>query len=786
MGTELILSPFFFSFVIHRIMHDQHHRQSADRLSRRRIQIEGVVQGVGFRPFVYQSAVRFGLTGWVCNDTGGVTIEVEGETEQLAQFLLELQAGKPPLAVINQFDTEDIPVVGEVGFQIRQSRSAQTVRVQVAPDTFVCTDCQQELFDPHDRRFRYPFINCTNCGPRFTIVTGIPYDRHLTTMADFPLCPACQAEYGDPSSRRFHAQPNACPDCGPQLALIDAKGGSLPAKDPLLAACEALHTGRIIAIKGLGGYHLAVDAANDDAVRELRRRKQRDEKPFALMASDLATVRRFALCNEMEAKLLTGPERPIVLLEKRNDHGLAETVAPDNRYFGMMLPYTPLHHLLFAEGFTALVMTSANRSDEPIAFEDSEAVQRLSGIADLFLVHNRRIETRTDDSIARVMAGKPLLLRRSRGYVPRMVKLPRSQSPVLAVGAELKSTICFTRGDQAYLSQHIGDLKNLEVYGSFTRAIEHLQEILEVTPQRVACDLHPDYYSSHFAVEESGLPAIPVQHHHAHLASCLAEHGRQDPAIGVIFDGIGYGTDGHIWGGEFLVGDLSGFERAGHFRYQQMPGGDLATRQPWRMALSYLLSAFGEIPGGSPALAGLPESDLRLVTQALDRRVNTPLTSSCGRLFDAVAALLGLRQQVTFEGQAAMALEMSADSDQDMPYPYQLCIDNGRILFDPLSLIRSIVDGQQANEPVTRAAGRFHLTLAMMVEEVCSELRSRTGNTTVVLSGGVFQNCLLTELTRAHLEKSAFTVLTHALVPPNDGGLALGQAVIAGQSTTIG
>ena len=745
---------------------------------RYKIIVEGIVQGVGFRPFTYQLAERFGLAGSVCNDTRGVTIEVEGAAELLQQFVAAIDDLKPPLAVIQSVDIQTIPVQGCTGFTILQSAVDQTRRAQIAPDAFVCDDCLAELFDPDDRRYHYPFINCTNCGPRFTIVSGIPYDRPLTTMADFPLCIECQAEYDDPISRRFHAQPNACCACGPQLQLVAPDGSALDCVDPVAESIRRLREGQIIAIKGLGGYHLAVDASSQAAVAELRQRKQRDEKPFALMAKNLEAVTELAVVGSDEARLLQGIERPIVLLGKRPGHGLAENISPGNRYFGVMLPYTPLHHLLLQD-FKALVMTSANLSDEPIAFEDDDARQRLATIADAFLGHNRRIQTRTDDSIARVMAGRPLLLRRSRGFVPRGVALPGESCPVLAVGAELKNTICLIRGDRAFLSQHIGDLKNLEVYDSFRNTISHMRRLLEVEPHRVAHDLHPDYYSTRYALEESGLPTVAVQHHHAHLASCLAEHGIREPAIGVIFDGIGYGADGHIWGGEFLVGDLKEYQRYGHLCYQPMPGGDLATKEPWRMALSYLQSVFGEVPGDLKCFAGIAENELRLVSQAMVKRINTPLTSSCGRLFDAVASIIGLRQVVSFEGQAAMELEMLADPCQSTTYPYRLLHQDGQVICDPTQMIESIVNDHLSGVVGSRVAGRFHLSLVMMIEEVCAELKLQTGLKQVVLSGGVFQNCLLTEMLVPRLEKAGLTVLTHALVPPNDGGLALGQAVVA-------
>jgi hydrogenase maturation protein HypF len=751
-------------------------------LQRQRIIIEGIVQGVGFRPFIYQLAGRFGLDGSVCNDSRGVTIEVEGEADVLARFVAAVRSERPPLSIIQSVDIQALAIQGTSGFTILQSTLDESRRAQISPDTFVCDDCLNELFDSGDRRYRYPFINCTNCGPRYTIVTGIPYDRALTTMADFPLCADCRAEYEDPTSRRFHAQPNACPACGPQLQMFDVKGESLAVDDPLSGAILRLKEGQILAIKGIGGYHLAVDAGNQDAVLELRQRKRRDEKPFALMVKSLGAAENIAHVGVDEAGLLQGVERPIVLLQKKPDSTLAASIAPANRYLGVMLPYTPLHHLLLHDDFPALVMTSANLSDEPIAYDDDEARQRLSSVTDGFLSHNRRIHTRTDDSIARVMANRPLLLRRSRGFVPRAIALSGENLPVLAVGAELKNTVCLTRGDRAFLSQHVGDLKNIEVYDSFKQTIKHLQTILEVRPERVAHDLHPDYYSTRYALEESGLPTVAVQHHHAHMASCLAEHGVEGPAIGVIFDGIGYGTDGHLWGGEFLVGDLRSCERVGHFRYQPMPGGDLATREPWRMALSYLQAAYAELPVDSPAFNNITPADLGLVAQAVSRGINAPMSSSCGRLFDAVAAMLGLRQRASYEGQAALELEMSADPHANQLLPYELLNEGGQIIFDPLLMVRDIFEQQKQGADPATLAGRFHASLAAMTLDVCEELRSRTALQRIVLSGGVFQNCLLTEMTLARLEDSGFEVLMHSLVPPNDGGLALGQAIVAARN----
>ncbi len=747
-------------------------------LKRQRVSIEGIVQGVGFRPFVFQIAHRWGIAGWVRNDCRGVTVEAEGALPNLAGFLWSLRSDIPPLASISRFELADLPVSGESGFAILASDAGTERSAQIAPDSSVCSDCLTELFDPADRRYRYPFINCTNCGPRYSIVTGAPYDRPLTTMAPFAMCPSCRAEYDDPGSRRFHAQPNACPQCGPQLQLFDGAGRPL-AGEPLAAAVDLLKAGRIIAVKGLGGYHLAVDAGNDVAVAELRRRKARDEKPFALMAASSSQVLDFAVADEAELRLLSGMERPIVLLRQKPGAAIAPSVAPRNRYFGVMLAYTPLHHLLL-ENFPALVMTSANRSDEPIVYRDEEAAQRLAGIADAILTHDRAIHSRCDDSIARVMGGQAVVLRRSRGYVPRGIFLPRPQPAVLAVGAELKNTVCLTQGDRAFPSQHIGDLLNPEVGDSFAATIDHLQEILGITPQLIAHDLHPDYASTRYAEERSDLPRIAVQHHHAHLASCLAEHGVEEEAIGVIFDGLGYGSDGRIWGGEFLIGNLAGFRRAGHFRYLPMPGGDAATREPLRMAISLLHQAYGRELPALPLLERFEAKELNLYLQMIEKGLNAPPASSCGRLFDAVAALVGLRDRVSYEGQAALELEMAADPAEREGYPYDLRDEEGMLIFDLAVLTRAIVADLQAGAAPGIVSARFHTTLAWMVAEVCATLRSSSGIERVALSGGVFQNRLLTESVVPLLRRAGFSVYCHSRVPPNDGGLALGQAVIAG------
>lgn len=755
---------------------------------RMRITIEGIVQGVGFRPFLFRLAERNGITGWVKNTTAGVVAEAEGDDSLLAAFVAAIEGEAPPLAVIASIATEDIPPAGDAAFTILGSEgSAGTVRV--APDGDVCPDCLRELFDPADRRYRYPFITCTNCGPRYSLITAVPYDRPNTTMASFPLCDACRAEYEDPGDRRFHAQPVACPGCGPRLRLVDSDDREL-AGDPVEAAAALLAAGKIVAVKGLGGYHLAADALNDAAVRELRRRKCRDEKPFAVMAPDLEAVRSFALPDAVEERLLAGPEHPIVLLRKRPGNGISPLVAPAGGYFGTMLPYTPLHHLLLRDRFTALVMTSGNLSDEPIAYKDAEARERLAAIADYFLVHDREIHTRTDDSVIRVFRGTPLFLRRSRGYVPREVRLPVELPAVLAVGAELKGTICLARGDRAVMSQHIGDLKNAATLASLAETTAHLQGLLEISPAIVAHDLHPDYLSTSFAEGlGGGLRRVPVQHHHAHLASCMAENGLDGQVIGVIFDGTGYGEDGTIWGGEFLVGGYGGYRRAGHLRQVPLPGGDAAVKEPFRMALAYLYDACGDglfdLP--LPWLGDIGEPERALYLRMLERRINSPLTSSCGRLFDAVAALTGVRGRISYEGQAAMELEALAEqSDTAAVYPYILVNRDETVEIDFRLMIRALAEDVTAGRPKAEMARACHSTIAAAVADVCGHIRSRCGLNRVVLSGGVFQNKLLTEGVCQSLLEKDFLVHTHRLVPPNDGGLALGQAVVAGYAPRKG
>ena len=748
---------------------------------RKRLEVSGVVQGVGFRPFVYQLARRNGLGGWVLNDPEGVKIEVEGTWDAINRFVGELQADVPALAEISDLRQAFVPVRDETRFEIRESRAGDERKALISPDTNVCADCLRELFDRNDRRYRYPFINCTNCGPRYTIVEDIPYDRPNTTMKTFPMCAACRREYEDPSDRRFHAQPVACPECGPAVRLLDARGDPLDIADPVGETAARLRRGEVVAVKGLGGFHLAVDAAQEDAVRKMRRRKRRDQKPLAVMSEDLESVARYAHVGDLERKLLLSFRRPIVLLRKRLPERLAPSVAPRSRCYGVMLPYTPIHYLLLAEGFSALVMTSGNLTDEPICIDNDEAVRRLRGVADAFLVHNRDIHARSDDSVARVMAGEERLLRRARGYVPMPVVLDETGPDTLAVGAELKGAICLAKGRNAFISQHLGDLRDDLAFGFFEEVVGHLERILEVKPELVAHDLHPDYLSTRYAAAMTGVRRVAVQHHHAHIAAVLAECGERGPVIGVALDGTGYGDDGTIWGGEFLVADMSGYRRLGRLTPMPLPGGDAAVREPWRAGVAYLHAAFG--PDWRkldiPFTRRIDRDGARLVAQLVERGVNTPLTSSTGRLFDAVSSLLGVCDRNSYEGQAPMELEGIASGEAAQSLACDVREEDGVLLLDAASLVRSVVRSIEAGAPVGEISAGFHHALADGVAEVCVRLREREGIEAAALSGGCFQNLLLFERVAAQLEGTGFRVLTHRLVPPNDGCIALGQTAVA-------
>ncbi len=770
---------------------------------RQRLHVTGVVQGVGFRPFVYGLAQAHGLAGFVGNNSGGVFIEVEGPAPALDAFQSDLLRRKPPLAHIETVTVAALTPRNESGFRIVESvallsGTEPAANTLISPDICLCADCRRELFDPHDRRYRYPFINCTNCGPRFTIIKDIPYDRPLTTMAGFEMCPACRAEYHDPLNRRFHAQPNACPECGPRVWLelgdrqAEIAAAILDLQSPIEQARKLLDLGHIVAVKGIGGFHLACDAASDKVVQLLRERKGRVDKPFAIMAADLEAARALAEINEAEAQLLTSKERPIVLLRRKPQAALSALIAPGNPYVGVMLPYTPLHELLL-EGRGPLVMTSANYSDEPIVKDNAEARERLAPLADAFLMHNRDIHVHCDDSVMRVLdlqsqisspsrgeSGDHLPLRRSRGYAPFPVKLPFPVPPTLAVGGELKATFCLARDDDAFMSQHIGDLENLETLYAFERAVGHFQAIFRCEPEIIVSDLHPRYLSARWAHEHAGgRRHVRVQHHHAHLASVMAENGYvAGRVIGFSFDGTGYGTDGAIWGGEVLLADYAGFDRALHLAYVPLPGGDAAVKRPYRAALAHLHAAGLSWDDDLPPVAACPPAERHVLAHQLRTGLNAAPTSSLGRLFDAVAALCGVRQTVTYEAQAAIEMEaLAADEKTDVAdgaYQFEI----RATAFDAAPVIRAIVADWRAGVGAPVIAARFHNAVSALILTLSRRLREQHGLNTVALSGGVFQNVTLLARTAQRLRADGFEVLVHRLVPPNDGGLALGQAVI--------
>jgi hydrogenase maturation protein HypF len=812
-------------------------------LEGRRIHINGIVQGVGFRPFIFALAERYALAGWVRNTSAGVDIEVDGAADLLEAFVAAISAEAPPLAQIDGVTAVSIPANGHTGFEIVHSEAISGAFQPISPDVCVCADCLRELFDPNDRRYLYPFINCTNCGPRFTIIQDIPYDRPLTTMAPFAMCDDCRREYEDPRDRRFHAQPVACPVCGPTVwldlgfGILDfGKARSSEIRNPKSAietAQRLLAQGKILAIKGLGGFHLACDALNETAVATLRARKLRRDKPFALMMPDLEMVEQHCFVNDAERDLLLSRARPIVILQKRPDSPIVPDCAPGQDHLGVMLPYTPLHYLLFAgeQGGrgagergsgslpgppaplpprpSSLVMTSGNLSEEPIAYRNEEARERLANLADAFLFHNRDIHVRCDDSVMRIwdlglgigdsassnpkseiQHPKSLPLRRSRGYAPFPVKLPWDAPPLLATGAELKNTFCLGNGRYAFLSHHIGDMENFETLQSFEEGVAHFEKLFRVKPELIAYDLHPNYLASRYALERAereGITAVAVQHHHAHIAAVMAENGHpgDHPVIGVSFDGTGYGDDGAIWGGEFLVADYGGYERPFHLVYTPLPGGDLAVREPWRLALAWLRHCgFGISDLGLLVSSQIPnpKSEIApLVWQQMERGINAPPTSSMGRLFDAVAALVGLRHTVNYEAQAAIELEALVDPHESGAYPFtihnsQFTIHNS---IDPVPLIHAILSDLRQNTPIPTIAARFHNGVAQMTLDVCRALRTCHNLNEVALSGGVWQNVTLLQKTVQLLQADNFALLLHSQVPPNDGGLALGQTAVA-------
>jgi hydrogenase maturation protein HypF len=749
-----------------------------------RISVRGVVQGVGFRPFIYRLAQEHDLKGWVRNTSGNVEIEVEGDEVKINLFLKELKTKAPPVSRIEDIEVSFAPAKGYRDFSIKESLSREGHYQLVSPDIATCPECRQEIFSSADRRFRYAFTNCTNCGPRFTIIEDIPYDRPKTMMRKFKMCPLCQREYDDPLDRRFHAQPNACPVCGPSLALVDSEGKTFECEDVISAAARLLKEGKILAVKGLGGFQLACNATDDGVVNSLRERKRRPSKPLAVMMSTTEEIEKHCLVSAEERELLESPQAPIVLLRWKEGSNITKAVAPNLKYLGVMLPYTPLHHLLLQETALPLVMTSGNLSEEPIAKDNDEALRRLKGIADYFLVHNRDIYARYDDSVYMVEDGMPQALRRARGYAPDPIFLPFKAKQILACGAEDKNTFCLTRDEHAFLSQHIGDMENEETLEHFENTIELYKKLFRVEPEIIAYDMHPEYLATKYALAlgaKENLKMAPVQHHHAHIVSCMVENNVKEPVIGVAFDGTGYGPGGTIWGGEFLVADYKSFKRVGHFEYVPLVGGAAAIKKPYRMALSYLYTLFGE----DFSLDGLPLSavspaELSVIKQQLKKKINSPLTSSAGRLFDAVSALVGVRGEIDYEAQAAIELEMiAADTMETKAYPFVINSEDGVGVIKLGELWSALLGNVKNKVPVSLISLKFHNTMAEITAAMCQSIAKECKIKRVALSGGVFQNRLLLKLTMAALKREGFDVLSHRLVPPNDGGISLGQAVIA-------
>ncbi len=769
------------------------------KIERRRVAVGGVVQGVGFRPFVYTAAKARGLRGFVRNGPAGVLIEVEGPPDQLDDFIRQVSGSPPPAALVERCEQSSLPVGGEVDFSIQESGLEGARSTLISPDLATCSQCVRELRDPADRRHGYPFINCTHCGPRFTIIIDIPYDRERTSMSTFELCPACRKEYKDPSDRRFHAEPVACPACGPSLEFVlmgpeteeeagqELKAAADSAEDPLEKAVALLRAGGVVGVKGIGGFQLACDARNPKVVDRLRKRKHRPAKPLAVMVRDIGEARLLAEIDPVSSASLSAPAAPIVLLPRGEEGGLAPGIAPDTDQVGLMLPTSPLHHLLLERFGGPLVMTSGNASEEPIAMTNGEALSRLSGIADSLLQHNRDIVARYDDSVVRVLDGKEVVVRRARGFAPRPLELPlKSPREILAVGGYLKSTFCLVQGGQAFLSQHLGDLDSPLTLENFEATLAHYIRIFEPAPEIVAHDLHPDYLSTRLA-EKKAAPRgrIAVQHHHAHVASCLAEHGQAGPAIGVSFDGAGYGPDGTIWGGEILVADLAGYRRAAALELVPLPGGEAAMREPWRMAAAYLLTAFGEDFLDLPLKFNqrLDRTRWKPLAQAVARGLNSPRTSSAGRLFDAVASLIGICHENLYEGHAAVRLEaLARTAAESEAKAYPIHLSGGELIeMKTAPLIQAVVEDLRAGVPAASIAARFHGALQNAVQQVCLRIKERTGIDLAVLTGGVFQNKLLLEGLAGILRKSGFQVLTHQRVPPNDGGIAYGQAAVAAE-----
>jgi len=760
------------------------------------INVRGIVQGVGFRPFVYGLAVEHNLKGWVYNTSEDVKIEIEGDKEAVEQFVRELEIKAPPLAKIENINIEYNPPRYYKKFEIRRSQTQEGKYQLISPDIATCRPCLDELLSPEDRRYRYPFTNCTNCGPRFTIIEEMPYDRPKTTMRSFQMCSQCQAEYDNPLDRRFHAQPNACSRCGPRVELVDNQGNSITESNPLTAASQFLKQGKILAIKGLGGFLLVCDATNDNVVKKLRSRKKRSSKPFAVMVTDIDEAQKHCHVSPEEENLLTSPQSPIVLMKWREESSVSLEVAPNLRFLGVMLPYTPLHHLLLRDTGLPLVMTSGNLSEEPIARDNDEALKRLSGVADYFLIHNRDIYSRYDDSVAMIERETSQLVRRARSYSPYPISLPFETKQVLGCGAEEKNTFCLTRDNYAFLSQHIGDMENIETLEHFDNSISMYKRLFRLEPEIIAHDLHPDYLATKYAwgLSESGVKLVPVQHHHAHIASCMADNGMNTPVIGVAFDGTGMGADGNIWGGEFLVADYRDYERVGHLEYLPLPGGAAAIKRPCRTAIAYILTLLGENTLDAiftreakqsrlTSVGRVTAIEMDVIKQQVEKRINSPLTSSMGRLFDTISALLGIRGEIDYEGQAAVELEMAAYEEDyvriQKNYPYSIIKEDGIRVVHLKDLFEAVMEDLGQDISKERISVKFHNTIARMIDEMCRLIANEAGINQVALSGGVFQNRLLLRKTIKLLESSGFQVFTHRQVPCNDGGISLGQAAIA-------
>ncbi len=759
-----------------------------DSCTAKRLEISGIVQGVGFRPFLFQLAHKYNLFGEVSNTSHGVILIVEGELKKIEDCIDDIQTQKPLLSTITDIKSEEILKSGYTSFTIQKSKPSNDRSTLISPDVSICKDCLEELNNPDDRRYEYPFINCTNCGPRFTIIEDIPYDRPKTSMKHFPMCEDCQKEYYNPLDRRFHAQPNACAVCGPNVTLVNPLSENICEKNEnsIDKAAMLLKQGNILAVKGLGGFHLAVDASNNEAVLSLRQRKVRPDKPFALMAQSVEAIKKFIHVNETEKKLLESFNRPIVLLEKKNNMGaLALDIAPNNNYLGIMLPYTPLHYILLKKGPEILVMTSGNRSDEPLSIDNADAIDALGHIADYFLIHNRDIYFRADDSIIQIKQNKPRFFRRSRGYAPLPITLDRSYPKILATGGGLKSTICLTKNNQAFLSQYLGDLNNFKTFTYFKNSIEHLKKIMDIEPEIIAHDMHPGYMSTDYALEQKGIKTHAIQHHHAHAVSCMAENKIDHEVIALTLDGTGYGTDGKIWGGEILTCTRTSFKRQAHLEYIPMPGSEAAVFEPWRMAVAYLDNAFGnKMLNLDIALTRDHKREkLKFLQQMIQKGLNSPLTSSAGRLFDGVSSILGIRHKISFESQAAMELEAISKKDLDCKaYSFYFKEENENKAFAIKldSLIRDIVHDIKARGNISDISTRFHRTFVDMFVKGVLKVSHKTGLNDVVLSGGVFNNSLVFDNILKDLENNDLKIYTHTKIPAGDGGISLGQAVIAG------